>query len=1052
VTGIQASAQCYTGTLRPSRCELGHSLLEAMPIAAFVCDLAGTVIDWNAHARALWGEAMCEGAAGDDFFLSEVTDALADAPPGSPIERVRQQRLPLRNVETLVQPAQGAPRRAIASVVPLTNDDGALCGMVNSFLVPEPTDDSEDLFENRAVGVHVLSSDGVILHANQADIDLTGYARGDYVGRYIGDFHADPAAAADMLARLAAGETLDRFPARLKACDGSIRHVQISSSARTANGRSRCFSVDVTSQKHDDDAARQRDQLWRAVLQALPAAIDMNDAEGRVTFFNDAAVEFVGRTPVLGEPWSISWKLFHPDGRPMPHSEGPMAIALREGRALHGEEAIAEQPGGMRLAFKAYPTPLFDEAGKLVGAVNLMVDITEHRKIEQALQDLNSTLERRVVHRTNTVEKMFMKLHRSESHFELLVKNATDYAVYMLDPDGHIISWNEGAERVKGYTAPEIMGRHFSLFYTPEDRDAGMPEAALAAARRNGSFGIEGWRVRKDGSRFWASVVVHTTIDDGRLVGFVKITRDVTERREHELALIESEQQARGVIDTALDGFAQLDEAGRITEWNPRAESLFGWDRQEVLGRDFVELAIAGKDRERFLQALPTVTDATLQHGSDDQFEAVRRDGGTFIVEFRISALRLSSGDWFNIFIRDLSEKILVESQLRQAQKMDAVGQLTSGIAHDFNNLLQGIIGALELVEMRVRDKDDGRLGRFINGALTSANRAAALTHRMLAFSRRQPLDPRHVRANPLITSMEEFLRRTMGERIRIELDLSADLWVTLCDPNQLENALLNLAINARDAMPEGGLLTVRTRNVEVDRLRARTWQVGDSGQYVGIEVSDTGTGMPADVAGRAFDPFFTTKPSGKGTGLGLSMVYGFARQSNGHCELDSHLDQGTRITLYLPRTTSEEAAAPPSPSVTTHPAGSGEVVLVVEDETMVRLLVIEVLHQLGYQTLEAVDAEEALRIIDSSQPIDLLVSDIGLPGMNGRAMAGAARQRRPGLQVLLMTGYASEAAAADGFLEPGMQLITKPFTVELLARRIGDMVGGARAGAAEKA
>jgi CheY-like chemotaxis protein len=352
-----------------------------------------------------------------------------------------------------------------------------------------------------------------------------------------------------------------------------------------------------------------------------------------------------------------------------------------------------------------------------------------------------------------------------------------------------------------------------------------------------------------------------------------------------------------------------------------------------------------------------------------------------------------------------------------------------------------------------MRENDEGRLARFVNGALTSPNRAAALTHRMLAFSRRQPLDPRHVQANPLIASMEEFLQRTMGERIRIELDLAADLWVTLCDPNQLENALLNLAINARDAMPEGGLLTVRTRNVEVDQLRARTWQVGDSGQYVGIEVSDTGTGMPADVAGRAFDPFFTTKPNGKGTGLGLSMVYGFARQSNGHCELDSHIDQGTRITLYLPRTTSEEVADLPAAPAAVHPEGRGERVLVVEDETMVRLLVIEVLHQLGYQTLEADDAEAALRIIDSDQPIDLLVSDIGLPGMNGCAMAGAARKRRPGLKVLLMTGYASEAAAADGFMEPGMQLITKPFTVELLARRIGDMLGGnVRARAAEKA
>ena len=443
MTGKQASARDYTGPQPPSRCELGHSLLEAMPGAAFVCDLAGSVIDCNAHARALWGDAMRDGAAGEGFFPPQSTGAPPDAPSAeSPMARVRRQQQPLRDFETLVQPVDGPPHRAIASVVPLVNDDGALWGVVNSFHVAD---------------VEATVESGVIPHADQAD------------------------------------------------------------------GRSHDFS----------DAARQRDQLWRSVLQALPVAIYMTDAEGRVTFFNDAAVHFVGRTPKLGEPWSISWKLFHLDGRPMPHSEGPMATALRERRPLHGEEAITEQPGGLRLAFKAYPTPLFDEAGQLVGAVNLMVDITEHRKIEQALQDLNSTLEKRVVHRTNTVEKMFMKLHRSESHFELLVKNVTDYAAYMLDPDGHIISWNEGAERVKGYAAAEIMGRHFSTFYTPEDRDKGIPEAALAAARRNGSFGAEGWRVRKDGSRFWASVVIHTTIDDGQLVGFVKITRDITERREH---------------------------------------------------------------------------------------------------------------------------------------------------------------------------------------------------------------------------------------------------------------------------------------------------------------------------------------------------------------------------------------------------------------------------------------------------------------------------------------------------------------------------------------
>lgn len=1040
MTDKQASTQCYTSPGRPSRCELGRSLLEAMPVAAFVCDLGGVIVDSNARARTLWGTAMQVGASGECLFQHHAPTGSGPDAHATPMTQVVRSGQSLRELELMIEPAAGALRRALVSVVPLKNDAGALCGVVNSFRLLDPVADSEDVFENGAVGLHLLSGDGTILRANQADLDLIGYTHEEYIGRFIGDFHADPPVAAEMLARLAAGDTLDKYPARLTARDGSILHVQISSSVRAASGHSRCFTVDVTEQKRNDEAARQRDRLSRDVLQALPVAIYMTDAAGRITFINDAAVRFAGRQPMPGEEWCVSWKLFHADGRPMPHAECPMAMALRQRRPIHGEEAIAERPDGRRIMFAAYPTPLFDEAGTLVGAVNLLVDITEHRKIEQALQDLNDTLEQRVAHRTSAVEKVFMKLHRSESHFDLLVKNVTDYAVYMLDPDGNITSWNAGAERIKGYAADEIMGRNFSCFYTPEDCANGLPQAALATALRHGNFGAEGWRVRKDGNRFWASVVIHPIMDKGQLTGFAKITRDITERREHELALIESEQLARGVIDTALDGFTQLDDTGRIMEWNPRAESLFGWNRLAVLGRNFVELVIAAKDRERFLQCLPAVADDTLQQRSDEPFEAVRQDGGTFTVEFRISALRLSIGDCFNIFIRDLSEKILVESQLRQAQKMDAVGQLTAGIAHDFNNLLQGIVGSLELVELRVGQDDDKRIARFINGALASANRAAALTHRMLAFSRRQPLDPRRVQANPLVTSMEDFLRRTVGEHIRIELDLAADLWVTLCDPNQLENALLNLAINARDAMPRGGLLTVRTHNLEVGELRAKTWQVGDSGQYVCIEVTDTGTGMAADVADRAFDPFFTTKPTGKGTGLGLSMVYGFARQSNGHCELDSHAGEGTRITLYLPRTTSQDSTHAPSAPAAVHPEGNGEIVLVVEDEAVVRTVVIEVLHQLGYRALEAIDAETALQIIDSPQPIDLLVSDIGLPGMNGRAMAGAARQRRPELKVLLMTGYAAEAAAAGGFLEPGMQLITKPFTVEMLARRIGDM------------
>jgi nitrogen-specific signal transduction histidine kinase/CheY-like chemotaxis protein len=396
------------------------------------------------------------------------------------------------------------------------------------------------------------------------------------------------------------------------------------------------------------------------------------------------------------------------------------------------------------------------------------------------------------------------------------------------------------------------------------------------------------------------------------------------------------------------------------------------------------------------------------------------------------------------MFIRDLSEKIFIESQLRQAQKMEAVGQLTGGLAHDFNNLLQGIIGSLDIIQLRVNEGRPADIGRFVDGALTSAYRAAAMTHRLLAFSRRQPLDPRPVDVNPLMISMEDLIQRTIGEQIRVEFEPATDLWLTLCDSNQLESAVLNLSINARDAMPEGGRLTIRSRNVDIDEVRAVRWQDAPAGQYVCVEVTDTGAGMPPEVVERAFDPFFTTKPQGQGTGLGLSMVYGFVRQSNGHCDIRSVPGKGTAIRLYLPRYIAEAGHAgevPPTPAPPATAAGRGEVVLVVEDEIVVRHVIVEVLHQLGYSALEAADAEAGLDLLRSSEPIDLLVSDVGLPGMNGRKLADVALGLRPGLKILLMTGYASDAAMASGFLAPGMELITKPFTVEALARRMREMI-----------
>ena len=383
--------------------------------------------------------------------------------------------------------------------------------------------------------------------------------------------------------------------------------------------------------------------------------------------------------------------------------------------------------------------------------------------------------------------------------------------------------------------------------------------------------------------------------------------------------------------------------------------------------------------------------------------------------------------------------------QLRQSQKMEAVGQLTGGIAHDFNNLLQGITGSLEVVRRRIAAGRTDDLQRFIDGAVQSARRAAALTHRLLAFSRRQPLAPRSVEANPLVHSMEELLRRTLGERIGLQLALQPDLWLTRCDVNQLESAILNLCINARDAMPEGGTLRIETRNACLDPAHAAGRDGVAPGEYICVQVADTGTGMSPEVLAKAFDPFFTTKPIGQGTGLGLSMIYGFARQSEGHAVIESQPGQGTCVKLFLPRHAGAADPLEPLPAADAgQPAAhSGETVLVVEDEAVVRSLIVEVLHELGYRALEAVDGPSGLAILQSAAPIDLLVTDIGLPGLNGRQIAEAGRIGRPGLRVLFMTGYAETAAQSRGFLEPGMELLTKPFTMDVLAARLRGMVEG---------
>jgi PAS domain S-box-containing protein len=625
---------------------------------------------------------------------------------------------------------------------------------------------------------------------------------------------------------------------------------------------------------------------------------------------------------------------------------------------------------------------------------------------------------------------------------ELLIRGVIDYAIYMIDPKGAILSWNPGAERIKGYTTEEILGEHFSRFYTPEERAAGVPDKALKIAAETGRFITEAWRCRKDGSRFWAMVVIDPIYDGGKLIGFAKITRDMTEQRQAQLRVSESERRFRLLVQGVTDyAIYMLSPDGHVTNWNAGAKRITGYAQTEIVGEHFSRFYTL----EDMNAGLPAKALETARR--DGRYDAEgwrqRRDGSRFWAGVVIDPI-YDEGELvgFAKITRDLTERQETQTQLLQSQKMEAVGQLTGGLAHDFNNLLTGISGSLELMKVRLAQGRINDLERYITVAQGAASRAAALTHRLLAFARRQTLDPKPTAPNQLILNIEDLIQRTVGPEIKVETVLATGVWPILCDPNQLENAILNLCINSRDAMPNGGRLTIETANTCLDRRGASEHDM-QPGQYVVICVTDTGTGMPPEVVARAFDPFYTTKPTGLGTGLGLSMIYGFAKQSGGQARIYSEIQVGTTVRIYLPRHHGElERDAPEALLREVPRAEAGETILIVDDEPTVRMLVTEVLAELGYAAIEAADGASGLKVLQSDVRIDLLITDVGLPGgLNGRQMADLARQHRPDLHVLFITGYAENAAVGNGLLEQHMHILTKPFTMDVLGSRIKSII-----------
>ena len=623
-----------------------------------------------------------------------------------------------------------------------------------------------------------------------------------------------------------------------------------------------------------------------------------------------------------------------------------------------------------------------------------------------------------------------------EGRYRLLVEAVTDYAIYMLDASGIVTTWNPGAQRFKGYAANEIIGQHFSRFYTEDDRKTGLPSRALETAEREGKFEAEGWRVRKDGSRFWAYVVIDPIRDrSGQIIGFAKITRDLTERKAAEQVLHRSEEQFRLLVQGVSDyAIYLLDLEGNITSWNLGAQRIKGYFANEIIGQHFSRF-YTDEDRAA---GLPQLALETVRNHGRFEKEAwrVRKDGSRFWAHVIIDPIRDDQGNAIGYakITRDISERRKAEEELQkarefslQAQKLEAIGQLTGGIAHDFNNLLMAVLGSLELLRKRL--SDDPKSIALLENAAQGAQRGTTLTKRMLAFARNYEMKKEAIDIPTLVHGMKELVERSMGPSFNMEIRFPLSLNPVEADANQLELALLNLSLNARDAMADGGdiILAAREENISAGHRSGLK-----AGRYIRLSMTDTGEGMDQETLLKATEPFFTTKGVGKGTGLGLSMVHGFAEQSGGRLILHSQKGAGTTAELLLPVAKTSEKAIPATPAP---PAKALRplTILAVDDDALVLMNTVHMLEDLGHTVFEAYSGYEALEILKREDGIDLVVTDQAMPKMTGTELAKIIKREWPDIPVLLATGYADRVRGDD----VGLPKLTKPYMQRELAEAI---------------
>ena len=800
---------------------------------------------------------------------------------------------------------------------------------------------------------------------------------------------------------------------------------------------------------------------FRALFEASPTPlVVVSPPDWTIVAANDARLALTGTTRAE----QIGRKLFEafPDDPSNSEADGVRNLSASLARvvATATTDVMAVQRYDIQDAsgrfierwWSPVNTPIPGEDGKVALVIHRVEEVTEVMQLRgeaearnQLVRDMQAAIDR---------ERATAAALRASEEFNRKILASSADCIKVLDLDGRLQFMSEGGMcvmEVEDFGA--VQGMCWPDFWHGEAH--GQVLDAVNVAKHGGTGRFQGFATTMKGSPRWWDVIVTAMLGaNGAPEKLLSISRDITATKKAEVRLreindtlefeiVERTAERDRMWDTSPDLMLIIDFQGVFRRVNPAWTAVLGYTGEELVGHHVNEFVIQEDHRETVdayeLAAVgirPRIVNRYRhKNGSVRHISWVAAPAGN---------VTYATGRDVTAEIEAAQELARAQDALRQSQKMEAVGQLTGGIAHDFNNLLAGISGSLELLQARVAQGRIGDLERYLVAAQGATKRAAALTHRLLAFTRRQTLDPKPTDVNRLVGGMEELIRRTVGPSAAVEVVGAAGLWPVLVDPNQLENALLNLSINARDAMPDGGRLTIETANRWLDERTARQRDL-PAGQYVSLCVSDTGTGMTPEVVRRAFDPFFTTKPIGMGTGLGLSMIYGFVQQSGGQARIYSEVGAGTMVCLYLPRHHGEAASEEAGAELVAAPrARAGETVLVVDDEPTVRMLVTEVLADLGYTAIEAADGPAGLKVLRSDARIDLLVTDVGLPGgMNGRQVADAGRAVRPGLKVLFITGYAENAVVGNGHLDPGMHVMTKPFAMETLASRIKELIAG---------